>query len=347
MADRHPPHVRARQQLIALAEQLSARGIDRLPGERQLSEQLDVSVNTIKKAIRQLVLEDRLATTPRDGHFILAARSGTDIGLIIGEGSPSTFVRQPEALACILSTIHGLGATPRVLQVREADEAADIIDRYRIHACLWYMPHRTRLAAIAKADRNCPVPSATIYIDALPTDIDLPPNTFAYDFIAVGRAKADWLLARGHERIAYCADMGTPAYRGFTAGLEARGLRLDPAWVIPDVADIQERLPRLLGDGRVTAIFAEGGFERQAAVCSVVEGHAWNGSGDLLIDHIGPRLPELLARHPGVRLTAIAHPTDLELARAAAEGLVQAATGRATLMGRRISCDIRPWSPQS
>jgi DNA-binding LacI/PurR family transcriptional regulator len=338
---RTPPHVRARQLLIALIDRLTAQGIERLPGERQLSTDLGVSLNTVKKAIRQLASEDRLVTAPRDGHFICAKRKTIDVGLILGEGQTCTFVRDPGMLACILTTLHRHDCIPRILHIRESADAARIIEQYRLDGCIWYLPRPTQMRSIAEVSKTCHVPIVVTQLEHTPECPDMPP-IFTYDFQAVGRERAEFLLARNHRRIAYCSSDRSQTFAGFAAALSDQGIPLDRTLIIPKPEDIPRRLPPLLREGSATAIISDGGLSRLEPLFSILEGHPWNERGDLLIDYIGAGHEKLCKRHPLVRIAAINYPQDQEIGRRATEALLAAIDQHTPVQGLRCSSRILP-----
>ncbi|MBN8523842.1 MAG: GntR family transcriptional regulator [Planctomycetes bacterium] len=331
-----PPHIRARQQLITMMSGLTRKGVQRLPGERQLADELGVSLMTVKKAIRQLVLEDKLRTAPRDGHYICGARTTTDVGIVVGEGNASTFVRMPRTIARILQEIDRHGLVVRLISARDPDEALEVLARYDLQACLWYMPHATRLHAINTVFARCALPYAIVSEDVLPQDYDRTANLFAYDPAGVGRQRTEWMLARGHRRIACCTHDAPPIYDGFRQAMSAAGLAIDPALIIHHPEDVDRALPPLLGPDGVTAIIAEGGYTRQQRIFRVLDGHPWNARGELLLDDIGSRLAELRQAHPTVRITAVVHRDEEALAEAVGSALADAIAGRAAIVGRRI-----------
>lgn len=342
-----PVHVQARQRIIDVAESLRAQGVDRLPPERRLSAELGFSLTTIKKAIRQLVLEDRLATAPRDGHFILGRRVGIDIGLIVGEGGECTYVNDAGAFGAICAAIQRIGAFARILRVCDPAQAPDLIERYRIHGCVWYMPHLSRLSAIGRALRSCRVPVAVVIDDGPLDGKSLPDGIFALDYEGIGRLRTEWLLARGHRRILYSGQGGSPAYRGHIAALREAGLGESDGLQITEVERIGEELPRMLAIGPPTAIVSDGGYARLAALYTVLEDHPWSVQGTLMVDDIGHRHDELLRRHPRMRIAAINQRMSERPALRAVAALDAAIRGGEPLRGERTLSRIVEMTPAS
>jgi DNA-binding LacI/PurR family transcriptional regulator len=327
---------------------LSAKGMNRLPPERELCTEFGVSLITIKKVIRQLAIEGRIFSALRKGHFIRTVPAETNIGIVIGEGSVSTFLKEPEVIGGILDVLAKRNCAVRIIQVSKPQEASRIFSQYKIDGCVWYLPHPSLYPKISKVIKGCNIPIVVPVVNYTPPEsVRLPENHFANDFTAVGRARAEYLLSCGHRKIVYCANIGTEAHDGFTAALKKVGIVQDPDWNLPKIEEIPEKLPGLLDAGEVTAIISDGGRDRLEAVFRVMEGHPWNRKGDLLIDFIGGAFSELRESHPGVRITAINFYPHHELGSCAAEALVDAVKEGRPIVSAKFVSQVRPpdWTP--
>lgn len=321
-----PPHIRARQQLLSRIAELSAKGINRLPPERELYAEFGVNLNTVQKAINQLTHEGRLVSVPRKGRFIrTAAEKMKNIGIVIGGRSAVTFIMDPDILGCIFDVLTNHACLVRLIQLRNPEEAPEVFKHYKIDACIWYQPHPQLFLKISKLMENCKIPMVVPLVTVSPADAaKLPKNHFVIDFIGVGRVRAEYLIKRGHRNIVYCGSRESGTYDAFVATLDKVGVVQNPDWNIPKIEDIPERLPGILDSGEFTAIISDGGAERLEPVFRVLDGHPWSRKGELLIDSIGEKLSELRKSYPRVKVTAVNFSPHHEIAVGAAEALVDA-----------------------
>ncbi|MFA6293349.1 MAG: GntR family transcriptional regulator [Victivallales bacterium] len=345
---RTPPHIFARQRLLDRISSLSAKGVNRLPPERELCDEFGVSLNTVKKAIRQLIIEGRIVSVLRRGHFIRAVAAETNIGIVIGEGSVSTFLQEPDVMSAILDVLARRNCLVRIIQLREPKAAPHVFSQYKIDGCIWYMPHTSLYLAISKIMKNCSVPIVVPIMTYKPAEAaKLPRNHFTNDFTAVGRVRAEYLLKRGHRNIVYCASNSTGTYEGFAAALGKAGVVQNPGWNIPKIEDIPERLSRILESGEVTAIISDGGRTRLEAVFRVLDGHPWGGKGELLVDFIGGGFAELRGKYPKVKVSAVNFYPHQEIGTAAAEAIADAVKEGRPIQSAKFASQVRSpdWMP--
>ncbi len=345
---RIPPHIYARQQLLERIGGLSAKGVNRLPPERELCEDFGVSLNTVKKAIRQLIIEGRIVSVVRRGHFIRAVAAETNIGIIIGEGSVSTFLQEPDVMSGILDVLTRRNCLVRLIQLRDPKEAPHMFSQYKIDGCIWYMPHSSLYPIISKVMKSCNIPIVVPIMTYKPAEAaKLPLNHFTNDFNAVGRVRAEYLLKRGHRNIVYCASNNTGTYDGFLAALKKAGVVQDPDCNIPKIEDIPERLSAILDSGEVTAIISDGGRNRLEAVFRILNGHPWSRKGELLVDFIGGGFAELREKYPKVKVSAINFYPHQEIGIGAAEAIVDAVKDARPIQSAKFASHVRSpdWMP--
>ena len=91
-------HNLARQRLLAMIEELSAAGVTRLPGVRQLCGDLGVSFMTANKVVKRLALEGRIQSVPSKGNYIVDGPRRYNLGLLMGHVNDPTFLGSPEAM---------------------------------------------------------------------------------------------------------------------------------------------------------------------------------------------------------------------------------------------------------
>ena len=344
---RIPPHINARQQLLNRIVTLSAKGVNRLPPERELCAGFGVSLNTVKKAIRQLIIEGRIVSVLRRGHFIRSVHAETNIGIIVGEGGVSAFLGESEVICGILDVLERRNCSVRIIQLPKPQEAPHVFNQFKIDGGIWYLPHQSLYPKISKIMQSCKIPMVVPIVNYAPPSLNLPKNHFSNDFTAIGRTRAEYLIGRGHRNIVYCANINTEAYAGFTAALAKVGVVQNPEWNFPKLEDIPKRLPGILDAGKVTAIISDGGRERLETVFRILDGHSWSRKGNLLVDFIRGGFAELKESYPGVKITAINFYPSNELGRSAAETLVDAVKDGKPIKSAKFISNVRApdWSP--
>jgi DNA-binding LacI/PurR family transcriptional regulator len=337
-----PPHIRARQQLLSRIAALSAKGIERLPPERELCAEFGVILKTVQKAISQLVNEGGLVSVPRKGRFIRTVAAQPDIGIVIGARNAVTFIREPDLLGHIFDVLTKLGCLVRLIQLRNPEEASKVLQHYKIDGCIWYQPYPPLFPKISKIMENCSVPIVVPVLTYTSADAaKLPKNHFAIDFTGVGRVRAEYLIERGHRNIVYCAKLNTGTYDGFLSALDKVGVLQNPDWNIPNKEEIPERLPGILDSGEVTAIISDGGSDRLESVFRVLDRHHWNGRGELLVDFVGETLGVLRKNYPGVKVAAVNFYPHHEIGAAAAEALVHAVKEGRPVQSAKFASQVR------
>ena len=342
-----PPHISARQQLQSLIATISASGTTRLPPERDLCAALGVSLITVQKAIRQLTIEGRIVSIPRKGRFIRPGVAATNIGIIVGEGSVSTFLMAPDILGDILDVFNRRNCYVRLIQLSRPQDAPELLRQYKFDGCVWYLPLPSLFPKISKIMENCHIPVVVPVLSYTPADAaSLPPGHFTNDFAAVGRVRAEYLLKRGHRKIAHCVDPNSGTCGGFMSALESAGIKHNPAWDIPKTALIAELLPGILDAGEVTAIISEGGIEQLEEVFRILDGHPWCRKGELLVDFVGGSFTELTESYPGIKVTAVNFYPHKEIGRGAAEALVDAIRNKLPIQSVKYSSRVKSpdWS---
>lgn len=343
-----PAHIYARQQLLNRMAALSASGTNSLPPERELCAEFGVSLNTVKKAIRQLTIEGRLASVARKGHFIRAVTPETNIGIVIGESNVSTFLGEPDVFGDISDVLNRRNCYMHLIRLVKPHEAPDVLKQYKFDGCIWYLPHTLLFPKISKIIASCKIPIVVPIMSYTPADeAKLPPNHFTHDFPAIGRVRAEYLLKRGHRDIVHCVAFDTGTCDGFLTALRNAGVTHNPDWDLPKLEDIQTRLPSILDAGDATAIICEGGSDKIEAVLRILDGHPWSRNGELLVDFIGGAFAELRERYPGVKITAVNFYPHKEIGRGAAEALVDAVKDGIPIQSAKYVSHVRSpdWTP--
>ena len=205
----------------------------------------------------------------------------------------------------------------RVLQV-PPERAAALARERMLDACLWYLPEPAVLPKVREAMEGMDIPALPV-LDTWASvwESDLPACHVATDFRGLGRSRAEFLLRRGHRKVArlnatfypYRGDEGE-SYQGFAAALGG----YDPAWSVAP-GEVAAKIPRLLDQGEVTAAVVNGGERQMRAALQAVDKHRNAGKLELLVDYVGMSAPELAAAFPHVKIVGVLHHPAYKLGR--------------------------------
>lgn len=322
-----PPHLLAREQLLIKMAKLTAVGNSCLPPERELCEEIGLSLGTVKKALKGLVSEGRVLCVPRKGNFISAFAPTPNIGIVVGSGvaAPVTFLRSPEVMRGILEVLEGYNCCVRLIQLRKPETAPQIFKLYQIAACVWYMPDPSIFTRISEAMELSSIPIAVNFLTYKKSDESMfPRNSFYFDFREIGKARAAHLLAAGHTKIVFCGDCGSHSHEGHNLALAGAGIKMNPKWDIQKIEDIPDKLSKILNSNEVTAIVSHGGINRLDMLFRTLERHPNGDKVQLMVDYIGLPLKDLMANHPKVKVAWISHSMDVDTGQAAAKAIVKA-----------------------
>jgi len=336
-------HNQARQRLLEMIGELSAAGIKRLPGVRQLCGDLGVSFMTVNKVVKRLALEGRIESVPSKGNYIVDGPRRYNLGLFIGHDNDPTFLSSPEVMEGILHVLARKRCFIRVLQA--APERAAALARERtLDGCLWYLPENSVLSQVRAALAAMDIPALPI-MDSWSClwESDLPFCHVATDYFGLGRARAEFLLRRGHRKIArfnsniypYRGDEGE-GFQGFVSIIPG----YNPDWSVPPGGDA--KIAALLDQGEVTAAVVNGGEPQMRAVLQTIDRHRNAGKIELLVDYVGMSVQDMAAAYPRAKVVGVLHHPGYELGVAAATALMDCLERRVPLGAVKVSCEIMP-----
>lgn len=321
-AKRTAPHILARRRLLERMRKQAAAGDRRLPGERLLCKEIGVGAVTLRKALKQLSSEGRILSVPRKGNFIGEVPEHLNIGVVIGDGSTVSFIHEPRVLAGCLETLSGYCVYLRMVQLRAPERAPAVFNEYGLDGCIWPMPDSSFFGKAGEAAAKAGMPVVPVALYQYRMDEASLPQTFvSVDYYGSGRLRTEFMLKRGHRKIACFCSPGSALYEGFIAAISSSGATHKPQWAMePD--EIFAKVPAILDEGEATAMVVNGGPEKMEKVFQALDGHPAGKDIELLVDYVGPSLPALLARHPGLKVAGVNHYPKKELGAAAAKSLM-------------------------
>ncbi|MGD2054046.1 MAG: GntR family transcriptional regulator [Gammaproteobacteria bacterium] len=202
--------------------------IDRLPGERTLAKEYEVSYMTIRKAVDNLVTEGLLYKIPMKGTFVADRKTRKkktniigyflDSSIVAGLTSPyyslifNALQRQATTHGYSLIYFSDIGDSRSYKHIHNMDGA--------IISCFPRIEH-----IVDEINQNIPV----VVIDNSSSDKTIP-SVIIDNFNAV-RASVNHLCSRGHKRIGFItglqdSDVGNNRFAGYKSGLSDNGLKL-------------------------------------------------------------------------------------------------------------------------
>ena len=341
MDDKKALHILARNLLLKLMNELLAAGEECLPGERELCERLGVSRITVKKVVRQLVSEDRIISVPRKGHFINKLPPAKNIGVIMCDRGDVSFLRSPAVLKGIINVAERNSCYIRVIQLRNPAGIDNLLKKHKLDGCIWYLPDPQLLHNMAAAMKKSSMPSIVILGNWDPRAAELP-VCVVLDPAAAGRGKAQFLLARGHRKIArFNLDpKDLVEAEEVSAAILAAGAELKDHFQSFGEGNISE-IQKIIGDESVSAAIVHGGESHMHSVLETIAKSQAAGRIELLLDYLGMGMDKLMADCKGLKIVGICHFMEQEKGEIAAQAIVDHLNSGRPLNSARLGIKIR------
>ena len=311
----------ARQRLLERVAELSAAGTNCLPGLRPLCKELGVSFMTANKAVKNLAKEGHLQIIPCKGVYIVEKPKYFNIALMMDGETDKIFINCPAVLRGILDVLDAGPFLLHILHHPHADRAKLLLRDYKLDACIWYLPEPKLYSMISDIERIVKIPVMPVIHDwDLVRESELPPCHVATDYHGIGRMRAEFMLKRGHRKIARFNAYFPPSIgsdesegvKGFIAALKDAGVKYNSAWAVSP-EDSFTGIKRLLDEGEITAAVVNGGVLNMERVFQAIDSHKNAGKIELLVDWVGPKHKELIARHPRLKIVGVNHHPVYEL----------------------------------
>jgi len=316
------PYTVARKRLIDRMKELQAAGTTQLPGLRPLGKDIGVGPATLRRAIKHLALDQRIMIVPQKGHFISEVPACLNIGLILGDGATVSFLSAPYALNGILDALDEEDVYLRQIHTRSPERIPTLLSDYELDGCIWHLSDSKLFSKAALAIKNSSVPIIPVlHLEhSASEEAILPAFRVQPDFFGIGRLRAEFMLRRGHTKIACFTNPGI-VYDAFLEAVSSAGALHKPAWSISK-NDIFEKIPQILDEAEATALILNGGIPCMEKIFKALEDHPRGGELELLVDDAGAGLKKLLARYKAINIVAINRYPRKELGAAAARSLL-------------------------
>lgn len=218
--------------VLRLLKSRILRGIykDRLPGERDLAEELGVSAPTVKVAVIQLEAIGLVERRQRQGTFVVPAdvrvKTFEPMSVFLSQALTTLGQPEPDAAGAFsqAAQARGLDVTLRLHPRADVDKAVDeVLSHLRnltcVGACMLTHPIDT-----ARALRLAEAQGPVVVADWEAGDLILP--TVVHDNREAGRLAAAHLLKLGHRRIAFVDPIPPSPARNLRAEAAGEMVRL-------------------------------------------------------------------------------------------------------------------------
>ena len=312
----------ANQLLASYMRVLAESGKHKLPGLRNLAQELGVSHMTVSKAIKRLAMENRILIVPGKGNYIVDSSSFYyNIGLIVCCERDPSFIRASNVLKGILEALEDRCCHLRVLQPSSLERAGKLVMERKIDACIWFAPMPQDMKRLAKISKeSLGVPSVVVMEELIKDFQACPePPVVSADFFKSGYARAESLLKLGHRRIGVLNmrpdEFGQAPDKGFDAAMADYGAPWKPSWKVIQ-SDSPVKLCQFLDTQELTAVIVNGGSLDMNAAFEAASEHPGSSRLDAVVDYVADLAPMLrrtprinaiaINRHPGAKLGAAA-----------------------------------------
>lgn len=343
----------ARKRLLRLLEGQEKAGCDGLPGLRELCGILGVSLMTVRKVVQELAAEGRIRIVPNKGHFLVRSPRQLEIGILCESNVSGMMVKNLPVLRGLLDVLDQANCLVRFVFSPKLERLHSIFAGYDFAGCFWFLPELPLFKQVRQTIRLADFPVVPVIQRwAMAHEKQLPPHAVVSDHYAAGYLRANYLLRRGHRKIArlnvnYYPERGDEGeeFLGFQAALSRCGDTYSPDWSIsPDKID--ERLPELLACGEVTAAVVNGGLRQMSNVFQILGQLPHGDQLELLPDDVGSGLVDLIGQYPHLSVVGVNFAPDYALGATAGRRLLRHLREGEELDLLKVSPEEpRAWSP--
>ena len=242
-----------------------------LPSAQALAAQFGASRLTCLKAMRFLQIEGLVRSVPPRGFFVTPKEMRhRKIAIIYGAGETSPFFRQglPSEetrqncdMSAAIDYISQHGYYAQMIQASRPEQLAAIAGSYGVVGALWFFPSLTFQKAVREL-LTSDIPTLLVN----PEPIGEWPNALEvrYDFDAVRRDRAKFLLSRGHRRMLYIGSYADAVSYGVEAEILKAGGKCGKNHCLDEPYKNGDKLESLISSLKITAILSAVSEEQNA-----------------------------------------------------------------------------------
>lgn len=350
-----PIYVDVRQRLLKHVRALRSDGAY-LPSERELAAELEISRDTLRRAMKQLIAEGYIVNCPRRGNYLPSVMPPLRIGITFGNGSTPMHTSHTAILSGEIQELARQCCRVEFLDLKRNPSAT--LKHFALDGLLWNDPTPARFGFIRglQEENRLPVSCQSIIMtmeqasnfELIHFDIPVHHNFVTLDYRQVGQMRAEYFLRRGVRRPAYVGDTAQSlTYRAFLESYVKFGISLPETLHISRIEDIPEHLSRLLEEGLIDGVVSNGDNVRIENVMRIMDRRKnLPENFTLLLDAVD-NLPEILARYPEVAVSAINYLPYQEIGRIAVKNLLRTIkTGKNTNV-QMMHTKLEEFSPES
>mgnify|MGYP002672856233 CR=1 FL=1 len=281
-----------------------------LPPVREMSERLNVSTVTYRKAVSRLIAESMAVSYPRKGIYITPRKYCLrKVGLVIGNGEESPFLFGEEVLLDIISKLKERGYCCHQIQGNSEPNVARNALSHCVSGVIWLTQCRPDVQALRDILANALFPLVCIQWfhpdseeDVFPADIPCVME----DYAEMGETLAEPFLRRGHRKLACVgASYWREEYIGLAAAIRRAGLAFDHTSCLEDCVHSPGKLTGILLKQGITGLFLHGGSWQIESTFRELSELPDELQPEILVWD-NPMLPQIAAKYPAVKIIALA-----------------------------------------
>jgi hypothetical protein len=247
---------------------------ERILSEMQLCKKFGVSRITVRRAIQSLEQTKHLIRLPgRHGAFTnpeLAMSVPFLVGILCHEGTQNCFdTALSEILTGFMGALRNINCCFEFLNLNGNQSVAQEIENMAMDGLFWVTPAEDRIDDINELlQREYPV----VVMDLIYDMESRKPsgNTILRDYENFAVQHAQLMQQRQLQRVAWLGVYNNCAKR-FQKEMRKHGIDLPRKFFIDTIAEIPEKLPRLLATETIDAIICNGGVERYECLLQTLD----------------------------------------------------------------------------
>lgn len=228
-----------------------------LPPGREMAKRLGISHPTYCKALRFIEGEGMAVSYPKKGHYVtphyLWCRK---IGLVIGEGRESPFVRHDFGISDAIDHISNNEYYCHIIQGATYEHVHENALIHDVKGMIWFHPSQKAIPEIEVIRRDNVIPLVIVHAPKCRISPDI--CVVDYDACGLDCAKTKYVISKGHRRIAYIGPYEQLVKNGSLDLLTKHGVRVDRDLCVPDITNSPDVLTRLVLKKKVTGVLCEG-----------------------------------------------------------------------------------------
>ncbi len=307
---------------------------------REMSERLEVSTVTYRKAVNRLIAESMAVSYPRKGIYITPLKyRPRKVGLVIGSGEESPFLFGEEVLQDIFSTLKERGYCCHQIQGNSGLNVARNALSHCVSGVIWLTQRRPDVQVMRDILENALFPLVCIQWlhpdseeDVFPADIPCVTE----DYAAIGEKLAEPFLQRGHRKIACVgASLWREEYIGLGAAIRRAGLAFDQASCIDDCVHSPGKLAGIIRKQGITGLLVSGGSWQVESTFRELSELPDELQPEVLVWD-DPMLSRISAAYPAVRIIALARDNYRKFGRAAVDILLDHLEHSGEIVSRKM-----------